>query len=64
LGLEFPEDYLILGLKVPQINIPVAPGRNIATLIEVACKVHVLREKDYFAPQDIVKKHDRVLSAR
>jgi len=64
LGLEFPEDYLILGLKIPQINIPVAPGRNIATLIEVACKVHVLREKDYFAPQDIVKKLDRVLSTR
>lgn len=64
LGLKFPEDYAILGLKIPQINIPVAPGRNIATLIEVACKVHVLREKGYFAPQDIVQKLDRVLSAR
>jgi HPr kinase/phosphorylase len=64
LGLKFPEDYSILGLKIPQINIPVAPGRNIATLIEVACKVHVLREKGYFAPQDIVKKLDRVLSAQ
>jgi HPr kinase/phosphorylase len=64
LGLKFPEDYSILGMKIPQINIPVAPGRNIATLIEVACKVHFLREKGYFAPQDIVKKVDRVLSAR
>ncbi len=64
LGLKFPEDYVILGMKIPQINIPVAPGRNIATLIEVACKVHVLRDKGYFAPQDIVKKLDRVLSTR
>ncbi|UCE22706.1 MAG: HPr(Ser) kinase/phosphatase [Candidatus Aminicenantes bacterium] len=64
LGFKFREDYLILGVKIPQINLPVAPGRNIATLIEVACKVHVLREKGYFAPQDIVKKLDRVLSAR
>ncbi|MGD8534323.1 MAG: HPr(Ser) kinase/phosphatase [Candidatus Aminicenantes bacterium] len=64
LGLKFPEDYSILGMKIPQINIHVAPGRNIATLIEVACKVHVLREKGYFAPQDIVKKLDRVLSTR
>ncbi len=63
LGFKFPEDYPILGVIIPQINLPVAPGRNIATLIEVACKVHVLREKGYFAPQDIVKKLDRVLSA-
>ncbi len=64
LGLKFPEDYSILGMKIPRINILVAPGRNIATLIEVACKVHVLREKGYFAPQDIIQKLDRVLSTR
>lgn len=62
LGLKFPEDHEILGVKIPQINIPVAPGRNIATLIEVACKVHLLRKKGYLAPQDIVRKVDRVLS--
>jgi HPr kinase/phosphorylase len=64
LGLKFPEDHEILGVKIPQINIPVAPGRNIATLIEVACKVHILRVKGYLAPQDIVRKVDRVLSSR
>lgn len=64
LGFKFPEDYPILGVKIPLINLHVGPGRNIATLIEVACKVHVLRERGYFAPQDIVKKLDRVLSAR
>jgi HPr kinase/phosphorylase len=64
LGLKFPEDYSILGMKIPRINILVAPGRNVATLIEVACKVHVLREKGYFAPQDIIKKLDGVLSTR
>ncbi len=64
LGLKFPEDHEILGVKVPQINIPVAPGRNIATLIEVACKVHILRVNGYLAPQDIVRKVDRVLSSR
>lgn len=64
LGLEFPEEDKFLGLKVPQINIPVAPGRNIATLIEVACKVHILREKGYFAPREISKRLNRVLSPR
>lgn len=64
LGLEFLEDYEILGIKIPQINIPVAPGRNMATLIEVACKAHILKEKGYHAPQDLVKKLSRALSLR
>jgi HPr kinase/phosphorylase len=64
LGLKTPEDHEILGVKIPQINIPVAPGRNIATLIEIACKVHILREKGYRAPQDIVQRLNRALSVR
>jgi len=62
LGLKFPEDYKILGQKIPQISIPVAPGRNIATLIEVACKVHILREKGYLAPRELERKLNRALS--
>lgn len=64
LGLKAAEDYEILGVKISQINIPVAPGRNIATLIEVACKVHILKEKGYRAPQDLVRKLNRALSLR
>lgn len=64
LGLKSPEYYKILGEKIRQINIPVAPGRNMATLIEVACKVHTLGERGYHAPQEIVKKLNRILSAR
>ncbi len=59
LGLEFPADYDILGVRVPQLIIPVAPGRNIATLIEIACKVHLLRKKGYHAPQEILRKMER-----
>jgi len=62
LGLKLPDDEVILGEKVPQLFIPVAPGRNIATLIEVACKVHLLREKGYHAPHEIMKRLDRALS--
>jgi HPr kinase/phosphorylase len=62
LGLEFPEDHEILGVRIPQLILPVAPGRTIALLIEVACKVHLLRQKGYHASQEIVKKLDRALS--
>jgi len=41
----------------------VAPGRNIATLIEVACKVHILKKRGYQASLEIVKKLERALSS-
>ena len=62
LGLKSGDDMTILGRKIPQLAIPVAPGRNIATLIEVACKVHVLRMKGYSAPDEIIRRLDRVLT--
>ncbi len=61
LGLEFPEDYEILGVKIPQLIVPVAPGRTIALLIEVACKVHLLRKRGYHASHEIAKKLDKAL---
>ncbi len=62
LGLKVPDDAMILGVRVPQLIIPVAPGRNIATLIEVACKVHLLRTRGYHAPREMVRRLDRALS--
>jgi len=64
LGLESPEKHELLGVKIPQIIIPVAPGRNIATLIEVACKVQILREKGYHAPQEIKNRIDRNIALK
>lgn len=64
LGLKFPEDYLLVGTKIPQLHIPVAPGRNIATLIEVACRVFLLRQKGYQAAQDIVRRLDKKLAGK
>jgi HPr kinase/phosphorylase len=61
MGLEFARDRKIVDVSVPQITIPVAPGRNIATLIEVACKVFLLRETGYHAPREIIERLDRRL---
>ncbi|HET8942830.1 MAG TPA: HPr(Ser) kinase/phosphatase [Rudaea sp.] len=35
----------VLDTKIPQTTIPVAPGRNLAVLIEVAVRNHVLKSK-------------------
>lgn len=64
LGLQFPEDYNLAGVRIPQLHIPVAPGRNIATLIEVACRVYLLRQRGYQAAQDIVKRLENKLSGK
>jgi len=61
LGLRFPEDHVILGTRIPQLNIPVAPGRNIATLIEVACRTQVLRRRGHQEPERMVRRLDRTL---
>lgn len=63
LGLRFPEDHVILGTRIPQQNIPVAPGRNIATLIEVACVSHLLQKRGRRAPQQLIRRLDRALLA-
>lgn len=62
MGLKFPRRFDIFGVKVSQLKIPVAPGRNLSNLIEVACRLHALREKGYHAPKEIEKRLNRALS--
>lgn len=64
LGLKFPEDFRLAGLNIPQLHIPVAPGRNIATLIEVACRVFILKKKGYQAAQDIIRRLEKKLARK
>jgi HPr kinase/phosphorylase len=49
LGLEH-SSIEFLGISVPLIDMPVAPGRNVATLIEVAARIHLLRQRGYRPP--------------
>ncbi|MBU0479321.1 hypothetical protein KKC91_12260 [bacterium] len=52
LGLE-EKIHCILGIGIPMIIIPVRPGRNIATIIEVATKNHRLRRMGAFAAKEL-----------
>ena len=36
-----------MGVSIPLIGMPVAPGRNVATLVEVAARIHLLRQRGY-----------------
>jgi HPr kinase/phosphorylase len=60
LGLR-DETFLILGVEVPLARMPVAPGRNIALLVEVAARNQLLREGGYDAARRFVERVDAMV---
>ncbi|MDT4953569.1 MAG: HPr kinase/phosphorylase [Acidobacteriota bacterium] len=51
----------ILGINVPQVLIPVSPGRNLSTLVETAVRVQLLRVRGYNAARDFVARHSKMI---
>jgi HPr kinase/phosphorylase len=62
LGLD-EEFYDILGLRTPLIRMPVAPGRNVAILVEVAARNQLLRSRGRHAARDLADRLERTLRA-
>jgi HPr kinase/phosphorylase len=60
LGLD-DEFYEILGLRVPLIRMPVAPGRNIAILVEVAARNQLLRARGHHAARELAGRLEQTL---
>jgi HPr kinase/phosphorylase len=60
LGLD-DEFYEILGLKVPLIRMPVAPGRSVAILVEVAARNQLLRSRGHHAARALAERLERAL---
>ncbi|HEY7791444.1 MAG TPA: HPr(Ser) kinase/phosphatase [Vicinamibacterales bacterium] len=57
LGLD-DEFYEILGLQVPLVRMPVAPGRNVAILVEVAARNQLLRARGHHAARELAARLD------
>jgi len=60
LGLD-DDYYEVLGLRVPLIRMPVAPGRSIAILVEVAARNQLLRARGHHAARALAERLDREL---
>jgi len=60
LGLE-ENRHDILGLKVPLIRMPVAPGRSLAVLVEVAARNQLLRARGLNAARDLAERLEQTL---
>ncbi len=66
-SLSEPEDRLssskhtknILGLEIPIIQLPVAPGRNLAVLAEAAVRNHLLALKGYNAVEKFIQRQQQ-----
>jgi HPr kinase/phosphorylase len=61
LGLD-DATYDLIGLKVPLIKMPVATGRNLAILVEVAARNQLLRMRGINAARELVARLDASLA--
>lgn len=51
LGLD-EESYTILGIDVPFLRIPIRPGRNMTSIVEVAARNQLLKEMGYHSARE------------
>ncbi len=51
----------ILDVDIPEITLPVGPGRNLAVLLETAVRNHILNTKGYDASQAFIERQKRRL---
>jgi HPr kinase/phosphorylase len=56
--------YELLGIRVPMIRMPVAPGRNVAILVEVAARNQLLRTRGHHSARRLVDRLNEQLSGR
>jgi HPr kinase/phosphorylase len=60
LGLE-DSYYDLIGVRLPLVRMPVAPGRSVAILVEVAVRNQILRARGRHAARDLVARLERAL---
>src|SRR5947199_262972 len=60
LGLD-DEYFSVLGLRVPLIRMPVAPGRNVAILVAVAARNQLLRARGHHAARALAERLEQTL---
>jgi len=62
LGLR-EERYPVLGADLPLVRMPVAPGRNLAILVEVAARNQLLKTRGYDAARRFAEQVDEMIAA-
>jgi HPr kinase/phosphorylase len=52
-----------MDVEIPEVMIPVAPGRSLAVLVEAAARQHIQLLSGYNATQDFILKQQRLINA-
>ena len=51
----------ILGLDIPEVTLPVAPGRNLTVIVEAAARNHLLNMNGYNAAEDFIQRQKNAI---
>ena len=54
----------ILGVSLPTVLLPVSPGRNLATIVEVAVRNYLLKSRGLFSAEQLVGRQSRLTEGR
>ncbi len=52
----------LLDVAVPEVALPVAPGRNLAVLVEAAARNQILYNRGYDAAEDFIARQQRMIN--
>lgn len=56
--------HTLLDVAVPEVEVPVAPGRNLAVLVEAAARNQILYNRGYDAAEDFITRQQRMIQNR
>ncbi len=54
----------ILGVEIPTVTLAVAPGRNLAVLVEAAVRNHILITRGINSTQEFIERHETFMNRR
>ena len=54
----------ILDMNIPEITLPVAPGRNLAVMLECAARNHILRDDGYDATKIFARRQEKLIKSK
>jgi HPr kinase/phosphorylase len=61
LGIE-DRKFRILDVEIPMLMVPVRPGRNMTTIVEVAARNHLLKEQGHHSAREFQDKLNRAIA--
>ena len=53
----------ILDVKIPKVSLPIRSGRNLASIVEVAARNHLLKQQGHHAARELKERLEQQLSS-